>query len=53
VAEIPAIHEQENALVFIWEIRVQDLPVSVRIVVMKASQIDAEFRRKTARAKDH
>ena len=43
---------EEDLLAFIFEHREQGL-VSIRMVTMKASQIDAKFRHKTARAKDH
>ena len=48
------LHEiEEDHLQFIWEQCEQGLAVSVRMVIMKASQLYAEFRHKTARAKDH
>ena len=44
---------EEDLLAFIFEHREQGLAVSIRMVTMKASQIDAKFRHKTARAKDN
>jgi transposase-like protein len=47
------LHDIEEELIsFIWEKLEQGLAVSVRMVLMKASQLDSEFRRKTSRAKD-
>ncbi|KAG7345984.1 transposase [Nitzschia inconspicua] len=48
------LHEVEDKLLeYIWEQREQGLPVSIRMVTAKASQLHASFRHKTARAKDH
>lgn len=44
---------EEDLLQFIMENRNHGLAVSIRMVTTKASQLLANFRRKTARAKDH
>ena len=47
------LHDIEDALLdFIFSNRDQGLAVSVRMVVMKASQLDSSFHRKSAKAKD-
>ena len=43
---------EEPLLWFILETREQGLPVSIRMVITKACQLDPDFRRKTERAKD-
>jgi transposase-like protein len=43
---------EEELLAFIFEHRENGLAVSIRMVTTKACQLDGDFRRKTARAKD-
>lgn len=43
---------EEDLLRFIFENREQGFSVSIRMVLMKAANLDTEFRRKTDRAKD-
>lgn len=43
---------EDNLLQFVFENREQGLPVSVRMVITKACQLNFEFRQKTERAKD-
>lgn len=43
---------EEDLLEYIFSLRDQGLAVSVRMVLIKASQVCAEFRRKNERAKD-
>ena len=43
---------EDDLLMFILENRQQGMSVSIRMVTTKASQLDGNFRRKTARAKD-
>jgi len=43
---------EEELLAFTWEQHKQGLVVSIRVVCMKASQLDGVFRHKSARAKD-
>jgi transposase-like protein len=48
------LHEIEDALLsFISGNREQGIPVSIRMVTMKASELDDAFRKKSSIAKDH
>ena len=43
---------EDNLLTWFLQMREQGIMISTRLVVVKASQLSAEFRRKTSRSKD-